>query len=382
MNFANVKAITIPEGNVKQIADGNGVVLWKKGADWEVIIRTDLSSGDTFWDDYTNDSFSKRCPYRNGSRVSGIYYSDYHDNYNICRFKVEGSGLTGKQVKLKMGTNGGRIKMSSSKQFYGRLYRYYNKWTTQGSIVLNNPSIPSSLSSAYVGCYDSYFLSPNLYGNIDMEFAFVYALTSGSWTDMTTTISEYLGVEVVDTNEEIVWLTGDNTYIGATSGDFVKGSTNMLYWKILLPESLVKGAGINVGDTIAGWAYKGYNNSVYNDCSIVMASDVYNTQETDAANLPTPLTYTRPVNFPKGATTIDSVYSLTEEFVYEGNNIGIGKYNATTYTIDSRGNMRTKGTGSGGALGTGQIKYSNSSSGTYSTYGYTPAIGLIVRRSS
>jgi hypothetical protein len=30
MNFANVKAITIPEGNVKQITDGNGVVIWKK----------------------------------------------------------------------------------------------------------------------------------------------------------------------------------------------------------------------------------------------------------------------------------------------------------------------------------------------------------------
>ena len=30
MNFANVKALTIPEGSVKQIAGGNGVVLWKK----------------------------------------------------------------------------------------------------------------------------------------------------------------------------------------------------------------------------------------------------------------------------------------------------------------------------------------------------------------
>ena len=30
MNFANVKAITIPEGNVKQITDGQGAVLWKK----------------------------------------------------------------------------------------------------------------------------------------------------------------------------------------------------------------------------------------------------------------------------------------------------------------------------------------------------------------
>ena len=32
MNFANVKALAIPEGNVKQIADGQGVVLWKKAA--------------------------------------------------------------------------------------------------------------------------------------------------------------------------------------------------------------------------------------------------------------------------------------------------------------------------------------------------------------
>jgi len=32
MNFANVKAITIPEGNVKQITDGQGVVIWKKAA--------------------------------------------------------------------------------------------------------------------------------------------------------------------------------------------------------------------------------------------------------------------------------------------------------------------------------------------------------------
>ena len=32
MNFANVKAITIPEGSVNQITDGNGVVIWKKAA--------------------------------------------------------------------------------------------------------------------------------------------------------------------------------------------------------------------------------------------------------------------------------------------------------------------------------------------------------------
>ena len=32
MNFANVKAVAIPEGNVNQIADGQGVVIWKKAA--------------------------------------------------------------------------------------------------------------------------------------------------------------------------------------------------------------------------------------------------------------------------------------------------------------------------------------------------------------
>lgn len=42
MNFANVKALAIPEGNVKQIADGQGVVLWKKDVGFQF---TSCSSG-------------------------------------------------------------------------------------------------------------------------------------------------------------------------------------------------------------------------------------------------------------------------------------------------------------------------------------------------
>lgn len=48
MNFANVKAITIPEGNVKQIADGNGVVIWRKNLPFTLSnyrVRTYHDSG-------------------------------------------------------------------------------------------------------------------------------------------------------------------------------------------------------------------------------------------------------------------------------------------------------------------------------------------------
>lgn len=39
MNFSTIKAITIPEGSVKQITDSNGVVLWKQPSQegWHTI---------------------------------------------------------------------------------------------------------------------------------------------------------------------------------------------------------------------------------------------------------------------------------------------------------------------------------------------------------
>lgn len=43
MNFANVKAITIPEGNVKQIADGQGTVIWKVQSGLSSMVKINVT---------------------------------------------------------------------------------------------------------------------------------------------------------------------------------------------------------------------------------------------------------------------------------------------------------------------------------------------------
>ena len=376
MNFVNVKAITIPEGNVKQIADGNGVVIWKKGADWEVIIHTDLSSGDTFWDEYTNIRFDKRCPYRNGSIVTGINFSNYHDNVNVCRFKVEGSGLTGKKVKLKMGDYG-YIKVNNANAFYGRVYRCYSNWSPINE-VLKSPSNPPSGNSSWL-CYDSYFISPNSNGIIDEYFMFKYDISQGSMTNINYSISEYLGIEVVDDDEEIVWLTNGSRQLDST---LATGSQNSNFLKILLPESLVKGAGINIGDTIAGWTYKWYNSS-FSDKNIMIATSMCGTNTSYAASIPNaPIYYCRPITYKNSTSSTNSMYPLENEFVYEGNNIGIAIYYEMSYNTGN-GNVVTIGEFGSGDLSTGQIVYASSANpSSYTVYSNTPAIGLIVRRSS
>ena len=45
MNFANVKNLVIPEGSVKQIEDGQGVVLWRKSQPLQITSITDPTVG-------------------------------------------------------------------------------------------------------------------------------------------------------------------------------------------------------------------------------------------------------------------------------------------------------------------------------------------------
>lgn len=43
MNFANVKAMTIPEGNVKQIVDGQGIVIWKVQSGLSSMVKINVT---------------------------------------------------------------------------------------------------------------------------------------------------------------------------------------------------------------------------------------------------------------------------------------------------------------------------------------------------
>lgn len=80
MNFANVKAITIPEGNVKQIADGNWVVIWKKDIpQFKITSITNPSVGTS---SITGDRTATLS--RSSNNNAGQFYVNFQ-NYDVSK---------------------------------------------------------------------------------------------------------------------------------------------------------------------------------------------------------------------------------------------------------------------------------------------------------
>lgn len=91
MNFANVKALAIPEGNVKQIADGQGVVLWKKESLVLKIVRiTNPSKGSS---SITGDRSATMHRNDTSTPSSGTFVV-YYEGYDVS--KGAGIRLTGR----------------------------------------------------------------------------------------------------------------------------------------------------------------------------------------------------------------------------------------------------------------------------------------------
>lgn len=85
MNFSTLKGLTIPEGNVKQIADASGRVLWSAV---KPIITFNV------WVDYISGPFPEQELYATFTAEEGMtweewFASDYNDQ------KISGPGYSG-----------------------------------------------------------------------------------------------------------------------------------------------------------------------------------------------------------------------------------------------------------------------------------------------
>ena len=76
MDFSQVTDITIPEGQVTKIQDGNGNVLWEKGPTWVTI-----------WEGNTRFGY--------GGTTSGTTLSSSLSYVDGLKFRVTFSGMTG-----------------------------------------------------------------------------------------------------------------------------------------------------------------------------------------------------------------------------------------------------------------------------------------------
>ena len=90
MNFANVKALAIPEGNVKQIADGQGVVLWRKSQPLQITSITNPAVGTS---SITGD---RSCQLERSSNNNAGTFNVFFKNYDVS--KGAGIRLTGSIV--------------------------------------------------------------------------------------------------------------------------------------------------------------------------------------------------------------------------------------------------------------------------------------------
>lgn len=154
MNFVNVKALAIPEGNVKQIADGQGVVLWKKVSDF--IITSVTGEG-------TSSADLKTRTVSGGSgqgtsittRTFTVNYEGYDTTANLgvhllITPTVGGNGFyeASSNTATKDGNIGGCIKIgiSSNLTKYGIIY--------VGGVYNNLPMVtvfkPTTASGSFV----------------------------------------------------------------------------------------------------------------------------------------------------------------------------------------------------------------------------------------
>ena len=156
MNFANVKALAIPEGNVKQIADGQGVVLWKKNLPFTLShyrVRTyhDGGSSSAGTGSLSGTTFSLN------STGSAYAFVDFQ-NYDVA---------SNKGIRLSMS-------WSYKGNYYNRMQYGFKTstgaWTdlnTNTGTTLTTTIYPATSSgSIYINVYSENFQGVNQGGNI------------------------------------------------------------------------------------------------------------------------------------------------------------------------------------------------------------------------
>lgn len=397
MNFANVKALAIPEGNVKQIADGQGVVLWKKGADWEVKLYTDTN----YWTDREGTGLVKKmCPYINGSFSNNTTFAatPLATRQQICRFRLEGKGLTGKKVKLLF-SNYNYLKQKNGSVYYtysGTIYECNSSWSHLSTLYYSIQKVPYYIdeSSESVDSYvkDFLFFTPDSSGNLTKYIEFNPGGTSNL---PSISMLMTLGFEVVDNVEdEIIWLTPDTTTVD--SSFLYSGAQDAADCRsIVLPQSLINEKGISAGDIIKGIAFKWKNTDTARGNYMCWTCGMKNITDNTITNISSYVVssqsgigcFIMKTLAPNQSTpVVQKIYAVQGEFEYEGNNIGIGiqrKRVNQSYNGYSGGTFARPMGVSNGVLGTGgYIKYGRNNSSVTNTWNITPAIGLIVRRNS
>ena len=137
MNFANVKAITIPEGNVKQITDGQGNVLWKKKElNLKITSITDPSPGSS---SITGDRSATLSRSANSSQGTfTVYFKDY-DVGKGAGIRVFGT------IQFAGVYNGG----SAAYVNIAGKSTYYQSGTGAQTISFDNTITPSSTNGAF-----------------------------------------------------------------------------------------------------------------------------------------------------------------------------------------------------------------------------------------
>lgn len=122
INFATLKGLTIPEGNVTQIADASGAVLWKS-APAEAIIKFKVANGGNF----SSITTSTYC----SLEIDGGYHNATEEivvpigKVVTCRF-----GTTSNQTR-KLYLNGAEI---SSYTYDSTNGTYYYDYTVIGDV--------------------------------------------------------------------------------------------------------------------------------------------------------------------------------------------------------------------------------------------------------
>ena len=139
MNFANVKALAIPEGNVKQIADGQGVVLWKKAAPpLKISSITKPAVGTSSITGDRTATMARTAMGNDGTFT--VYYSNF-DTSKYSRIKISYSIVFGQVMGVAYAVS--KVTFSSSTEVTQNVY---NGETKTGTLYINRSSSSGSFT--------------------------------------------------------------------------------------------------------------------------------------------------------------------------------------------------------------------------------------------
>ena len=171
MNFANVKAITIPEGNVKQIADGQGNVLWKVSEPPTLSFSVLLYKGrinDTF---PTNWSIVPSTNTDYTSRISDIHNGNYSKAVSsIYRYKQYGS-VYDPSYRLGIKLVGSNLQNHVVRFYYTGCNQSLSGVNYYGGYFADNLSSPTLIFKQWFNTNNNYYdFTPDSDGRIDTTF--------------------------------------------------------------------------------------------------------------------------------------------------------------------------------------------------------------------